>query len=115
MSATSYLSDLEKQKIKAFNEDTVLKNAVRKVMLEPLYNQGVLGSEKEHDPTINFALTDAFKMLLGQREMWDMQKLGAITMANARAIQLVEQGFGELEKVKDEPTPTEGDGGVNAL
>lgn len=101
--SSTYLTDLEKNKIKAFNEDTILKNAVRKVFLEPLYKQGVLSAEKEHDPTLNFALTDAFNMLLQKRELWDMEKLGFVTLANARAVQLVEQGFGNLEAIKDEP------------
>lgn len=107
MSAEKYLTDLEKEKIKTFNQDTVLKNAVRKVILEPLYKQGVLGADKEHEPNINFALTDAFNMLLQKREMWDMEKLGFVTLANARAIQLIEQGLGELEKIKTEPKPLE--------
>lgn len=102
MSATNYLTDIEKQKIEAFNADTVLKNAVRKVMLEPLHNHGVMGAEAEYDPTKNFALTDAFNMLLQKREMWDFEKLGMATLANARAIQLIEQGFGQLESIKKE-------------
>lgn len=105
MTTPTYLTDLEKSKIKAFNEDTVLKNAVRKVMLEPLYNHGVLTAEDEHNPIQNFALTDAFNMLLQKRDMWDMERLGFVTLANARAVQLVEQGFGQLESVKDELKP----------
>lgn len=108
MSATNYLTDIEKQKIEAFNSDLVLKNAIRKVMLEPLYNHGVLGATEDSDPTRNFALTPAFNMLLQKREVWDVEKLGYITMANAMAIQMLEQGFGELEKVKkEESAPVE--------
>ena len=103
---TKYLSDLEISKIKSFNEDEVLKNALRKVFLSPLYNQGVLSPKGELDetnPTQNFALTSAFHMLLQKREMWDLEKLGAINLANAMAIQMVEQGFGECEKYQNTP------------
>lgn len=103
MNPETYLSDLEKNKIIAFNEDKVLKNAIYKVMLEPLYNHGVLRPEGIVDPTRNFALTQAFNMLLQKREMWDLEKLGAVNLANAMAIQMIEQGFGELEKFKNEP------------
>lgn len=112
MAAEKYLTDIEKEKIITFNSDVVLKNAIRKVMLDPLYNQGVLGAQEEHDPARNFALTPAFNMLLQKREMWDVEKLGYITMANAMAVQMVEQGFGDLEKITNEPVQLGGEGKV---
>lgn len=96
MKPEDYLSEIEKSKIETFNNDIVLKNAVRKVLLDPLYHQGVLAGDGI-DPTQNFALTPAFHMLLQKREMWDLEKLGAVNLANALAIQMIEQGFGALE------------------
>jgi len=113
MSPATYLTELEIAKIQAFNEDVVLKNAIRKVLLEPLYNHGVLGADAEHDPTKNFALTPAFNMLMQKREMWDMEKLGMFTMANAMAIQMLEQGFGALEGLKATPESEEVEEDIN--
>ena len=111
MEPSSYLSELEINKIKAFNEDNVLKEAIRKVMLEPLYNHGVMRPEGTNDPTINFVLTPVFNMLMGKREMWSDEQVGQFTKASAMAIQLIEQGFGGLDKFKNEPeidrTPTD--------
>jgi hypothetical protein len=104
--AENYLSDIEKAEIKRFNENKVLKEAVRKVMLEPLYLHGTLakgggGVEDINTPSRNFVLTPVFNMLLGKREMWDAEKIGQWTLAAAQAIQMVEQGFGTLEKLSD--------------
>lgn len=101
MEPKQYLSEIEQDKIKRFNEDKVLKEALRKVFLSPLYQQGVMtpaGLVEGNSPARNFALTPAFHMLLQKREMWDIEKLGMVTLSNAMAIQLIEQGFGELEK-----------------
>jgi len=102
MNPEEYLAKVEIDKIKSFNEDKVLKEALRKVFLEPIYQHGVL-TKGEIDPTRNFALTPAFSMLLTKREMWDFEKLGLHTMASAMAIQMIEQGFGSLDKFKIEP------------
>jgi hypothetical protein len=104
MKTEDYLTSIEIDKIKAFNEDKVLKSAIRKVMLAPLYQHGRI-EQGEHDPTVNFALTPAFNMLLQRREMWDFEKLGMFNMAAAQAIQFLEQGFGELDKFKNEVKP----------
>lgn len=101
MKPEEYLTKIEQDKIKVFNEDKVLKGALRKVFLDPIFNQGVLNQGKV-DPTRNFALTPAFNMLLQKRETWDFEKIGLNTMAAAMAIQMLEQGFGELEKYRNE-------------
>jgi len=98
----SYLSEIEKTEIQRFNENKVLKEAIRKVMLEPLYLQGTLVKEGSvqglNDPTRNFVLTPVFNMLLTKREMWDTERIGQWTLTCAQAIQMIEQGFGNLEK-----------------
>lgn len=102
MKPETYLSKLEQDKIKIFNEDRVLKEALRKVLLEPLYNHGVMRPDGENDPTRNFVLTPVFNMLLGKRETWSNEQIGEFTRASAMAIQFLEQGFGELDKFKAE-------------
>jgi len=97
METQDYLTKVQIDKIKAFNEDKVLKNAIYKVLLAPLYQHGRM-EQGEHDATKNFALTPAFNMLLQKREMWNLETLGQHTLASAMAIQFLEQGFGELDK-----------------
>lgn len=99
MTPETYLLPAQIDKLKIFNEDKLLKDAVRKVMLEPLYQHGVMNQE-EADATRNFVLTPVFNMLLGKREVWSNEQIGEFTRASAMAIQFVEQGFGELDKFK---------------
>lgn len=107
MKAENYLSDLEKKAVERFNSDIVMKNAVKKVLLEPVYLQGTLSPGAEPTPSKNFMLTPVFNMLMGKRENWDNEKLGEWTRANAMAIQFIEGGFGELEKFKANSTEEE--------
>lgn len=97
METSEYLTKVQIDKIKAFNEDKDLKNAIYKVLLVPLYQHGRM-EQGEHNATKNFVLTPVFNMLLGKREMWEPEKIGNFTLASAMAIQFVEQGFGELDK-----------------
>jgi hypothetical protein len=106
MTSEKYLSEQEIDKLKTFNQDTVLKNAIRKVLLEPIYGQGVL-EQGDSSPARNFALTQSFNMLMQKREMWDLEKIGFDVMTSAKAIQYIEQGFGEVEKYQIEETKEE--------
>lgn len=52
-----YLNDLEIEKIEAFCKDTVLLEAVRKVMLQGIYTHGTLQKGVTPDPLQNGALS----------------------------------------------------------
>ena len=103
MKPEDYLLPIQVEKLKAFNKDPMLKDALYKVFLAPLYLQGVMIKGKEFNAPTNFALTPAFDMILKRRETWDNEKLGEWVKVQAQAIQFVEQGFGELEKFTDKP------------
>lgn len=51
-----YLSDLEIVKIETFMADTVMAEAVRKVLLSGIYEHGVVKAGQKHDPLQNGAL-----------------------------------------------------------
>lgn len=94
-----FLTDLEKEKISAFCSDETLKEAVRKVMLAGIYSNGVIKKDgKPHDPTKNFALTQAFQAMIHSAPITD-EELGQNIRARAAGIQMVEQGFAELDKI----------------
>lgn len=96
-----YLSDIEKAKVIAFNSDPIMKEVVRKVILASVYNNGVLRAGKSSDPTKNSALSLAFLALSG-RGVVSNEDLGEDLRGLAQGVFLLEQGFNELEKIKDE-------------
>lgn len=104
----SYLSDHEKQSIEAFCNNKVMFNAVKKVLLSGIYEQGTLKEGEEPNPKENMAFhlaSLAIKNpipdeLLGQhiRGMW-------------AGVNALEVGFDKLEtfkqvkKGKEKPNP----------
>lgn len=95
---TEFLTDQEKVKVLQFNEDEVMKEAVRKVMLKAAYTQGTLRKEMDSDPLNNAALNLAFAALRGN-DISDAA-LGADLRGLASGINLLESGFAELDKVE---------------
>lgn len=104
-----YLSEIEREKIVSFNEDLVLVNAVRKVLLEAIYNNGVLRKNCPPDPTRNAALGMA--RLSGQILQTGQvippisnEELGADLRALSEGVNLLEQGLLQLAKIKKDPS-----------
>lgn len=103
-----FLSDIEHERIVSFYNDAVMREAVRKVILAGVYNNGVLKPGEPADPTKNFALSLAFA-----KGDYSNEDLGADLRAVAEGIRAVEQGFNELSKYvagkneakADEPNP----------
>lgn len=95
MEKLSYLSDLEKESIIKFNKDSIMKEAVRKVLLSVLYRQGVLSPSEESKPTTNFAL-----ILAARGE--DDAKVGQAVKNIWAGINILEGAYQELEKIKEE-------------
>lgn len=96
-----HLTDIEKSKIMAFNADPILVEAIRKVMLASIYSNGTLRVGKESDPTKNGALSLAFLTLSGKGVVSN-EDLGADLRGLAQGVMLLETGFKELSKIKDE-------------
>ena len=102
MKPEDYLTSVQIDKLRAFNQDVLLKDAVYKVFLSPMYKHGVMEKGEEHKAPMNFVLTPIFDMFLKRREMWTDEQAGQWLKVQAQAIQLVEQGFGEIDKFQVE-------------
>lgn len=92
------LSDQEMAKIVQFNQDPILVEAVRKVMLKAMYSQGTLRKNVPADPLNNGALNLAFQALRGG-SLSDAD-LGADIRGLANGINLLESAFQELERIE---------------
>lgn len=99
------LSDIEKAKIIAFNNDVILREAVRKVLLAGIYDNGTLKAGEPADPTKNFALRKVFRTWIKDIPVTN-EELGEELRASAMGIQLLEAGFDELSRIKEETTVT---------
>lgn len=88
-----FLTDIEIAKIEAFNKDEVLVQAVKKVLLQHIYSQGVIKKGEQHNPLKNRAL-----VLVGG----DIpnEELGAQLRALWEGVNALETGFTELETIK---------------
>lgn len=99
-----YLSDIEKDKIINFNNDEVLVNAVRKVLLAVIYDNGTLRKDLAPDPTKNGALGLAFLAISG-RGVVTNEDLGSDLRGLAQGVSLLENGLNALKTIKkDDPS-----------
>lgn len=102
------LTDQEKEKIIKFNEDPILVEAVRKVLLKAIYGQGTLRAGEMADPLNNGALTLAFAAIRGN-SISDAD-LGADIRGLAYGLNYLEAGFQELSRIErdiEEPAEEE--------
>lgn len=99
-----YLDEREEAAIQRFLEDEVQMEAVKKVLLSGVYQDGRLEAGKPADPLRNFILgatTGPNDQLLPD------EQLGGKLRAIINAVSLVESGFRALEKLKLTPSPVE--------
>lgn len=101
-----YLSDIEKDKIINFNNDEVLVNAVRKVLLAVMYDNGTLRKDLAPDPLKNGALGLAF-LAIGGKGVVSNADLGEDLRGLAQGVSLLENGLNQLSKIKKEEEPVE--------
>jgi len=95
MEKYTFLNDIEKQLVEAFYKNETQREAVKKVLLMGIYNNGVIRSGEVHNPQLNWALSLAWNMD-GTSET--NEKLGANLRAVAEGIKSVELAFKELSK-----------------
>ena len=88
-----FLTDHEIVKIEAFNKDEVLVGAVKKVLLQHIYSQGVITKGKDHNPLKNRAL-----VLVGGDV--SNEQLGSQLRSLWEGVSAIESGFSELESIK---------------
>lgn len=95
-----YLSAEEKMKIEQFVQDEKMMSAVKKVLLDPIYYDGVLVEGMDAgDPIKNFALQKTARAIQSDPHITD-EMLGQQVRADAQAVRYIELGFQELEKFK---------------
>lgn len=88
-----YLTDIEIKKIEVFNSDKILVEAVKKVLLQHIYSQGVITKGKSHNPLKNRAL-----VLVGGDI--SNEELGSQLRSLWEGVNALETGFTDLEKIK---------------
>lgn len=94
----AYLSEIENVEIQKFNENIVMREAVRKVLLEGIYYQGKLMPDKPAEMTKNFALELSGLGVLTYTD----EQIGQDLRGTVSAIRYLEAGFQELAKIKVE-------------
>ena len=92
-----YLSESEKLKVDQFVNDLVMREAVRKVILSGVYNDGILHKGEAADPLKNFMLGYFTQSAV---QMFTTDEKGKKLEAIIHAVSMVESGFKELDKCK---------------
>lgn len=96
-----FLNDLEKELIEAFFKNETQREAVKKVLLMGIYNNGTMKAGIKHNPQLNWALSLAWKE---NGERVDPLVVGESLQIVAEGIKSVELAFQELSKF-NKPAP----------
>jgi hypothetical protein len=91
-----YLDDVEVVKIQTFCADEKMKEAVKKVLLFGLYNNGTLKKGKKADPLQN----TAFGLFFAKKGQVSNEELGQDLRAVAEGINLIENAYNKLHTIK---------------
>ena len=107
MSVTrEYLSDIEIAKIESFVSDEVMVEAIRKVLLASMYQNGTLRKDVKANPLTNSALA-LVSMASSGRGVVSNEDLGQDLRGLFHGIQALEAGLTELNKFKKTKEPVE--------
>lgn len=97
MEEQTYLADIERDEIQKFLENRVLVEAVKKVILSGVYEDGILQPGKPADPLKNFVLGFFTRPNIALLPLDEKAKhLEAII----HAVSYVETGFQNLDKMR---------------
>jgi hypothetical protein len=88
------LTDAEKDLVANFNLNTKMKEAVRKVLLQGIYDNGVIKIGEEHNPVQNWALSIAFD------DKKTSEEKGQLLTAVAEGIRFLKTAFEKLDNYK---------------
>ena len=100
-----YLNEAEHNAIEKFVENKILLEAVKKVLLEPVYTQGILKEGQPAKPDTNYAFALAARRKMTGFTHLTNEQIGADLCAVWEGINLVGLGFNELEKFKKKGEP----------
>lgn len=95
-----YLTEAEVLKAEQFVADKAMFDAVKKVLLQYVYTQGVIKKGEKHNSLQNRAL-----VLVGNNT--DDAQLGANLRAMWEGVQAIEKGFNDLETIKSKKEDVE--------
>lgn len=98
MTNNEILTDQEKDKVMQFIADEVMAEAVKKVLLQAIYEQGSVKKGKNVEPLKNAALALVFKTVRNEAVITN-EALGADLRAMAHGINFLEVGFDRLKKL----------------
>ena len=100
------LSDAEIQQLQAFNANPLMKEAVRKVLLMPIYYQGTLQGGQPPNPLFNFALG-----FVSSNSGLTDEQAGRYLKVQAEGINAVEIAFNRISEFQavSEPLPPAND------
>jgi len=93
------LTDMEVVKIEAFCADTEMYNAVRKVILQAIYEHGTVQKGQNPDPLINGAFSLAS---LSMENPIPNEEIGAHVRAMWAGVNAMHNGFKDLNNIKSE-------------
>lgn len=94
------LSDLEKEMLTNFANNDVMREAVKKVLLVPIYHNGVLEKgERTINPAYNWALT-----LAAMKSDFSDEQIGHDVRVTAEGIRVVENAFSQIMAYKTNET-----------
>jgi len=96
----NYLNEEEILLIEAFWKNQKMVEAVRKVLLQPIYSHGVMEAGLKHNPFKNRAIA----LVAGNDSNED---LGSKVRSWWEAINALEEGFGDLGKIKSNKAEAE--------
>lgn len=91
------LTDIEKDKLKQFQDDDVMREAVKKIILTGVYSNGILKKGESADPLRNFALG-----FVSNQGHLDNAIIGQQLRAGWEAINMLEVGFSNIADFKTE-------------
>lgn len=97
MDKYNFLSEQEKNEIESFYKNEVMREAVKKILLMGIYENGVMKAGVSHNPQMNWALGLAWET---NGTSVTNEKIGSDLRAIAEGIKSVEIAFKELEKFK---------------
>lgn len=97
MIESPFLDELERDKIRTFVSDRTMFEAVKKVFLASVYQNGTLIAGKPAEHLKNFALALAFDRGVSN------EQLGADLRACAEGVRMIEGAIRELEKLSEQP------------
>lgn len=96
LNLSEYLTEMEKNQLEMLNENPILLEAIKKVVLSCVYFDGTIKPTGIPDPQKNFLLAIAG----GSMGQLSREQLGEKVEASLAGVQLLEVGFKELAKFK---------------